>query len=167
MLTRAQHMEQIEKVVSKLQAAVTEIRASVSDIRSSMDRKQSAMDTKLTAIMAKLSIPDDTAIPDNPGGHNTEDTDSDSSATSTHLLGKMDLPTFDGSDPLGWLARADQYFLVHSTSTDMKLKLAVIAMAGATMSWIQLLLRRNPQLTWSKFSQELLERFGEDLHQCL
>ncbi|XP_042057010.1 heat shock 70 kDa protein 15-like [Salvia splendens] len=74
----------------------------------------------------------------------------------------MDLPTFDGSDALAWLASVDQYFLVHKTPAEKQVELALAALSGPAMSWIQLLLRCNPDLTWDQFTHELLVRFGSD-----
>ncbi|KAF2296448.1 hypothetical protein GH714_038069 [Hevea brasiliensis] len=41
---------------------------------------------------------------------------------------QMALPSFDGSDPLGWLARMDQYFEIHATKPESKLATALICM---------------------------------------
>ncbi|XP_042024271.1 uncharacterized protein LOC121771535 [Salvia splendens] len=72
----------------------------------------------------------------------------------------MQLPTFDGTDALPWLSRVDQYFLVHNTPQGQRVQLALIALAGPAMAWVQLLLRRRPLITWDQFSQELVGRFG-------
>ncbi|KAL6508768.1 hypothetical protein OROHE_021327 [Orobanche hederae] len=66
----------------------------------------------------------------------------DQPMVSQQVFPKMDLPNFDGSDALSWL-------------------LALIALNGPAMAWIQLLLRRFPELDWSRFSRELLIRFGD------
>ena len=75
----------------------------------------------------------------------------------------MDLPTFDGSDVLAWLASADQYFLVQKTPMEKRVELASTVLSGPAMSWIQFLQCRSPDLTWDQFSDELLIRFGSDL----
>lgn len=32
------------------------------------------------------------------------------------IIKRIDIPGFDGSDPLGWLRKADQYFAFHGTT---------------------------------------------------
>ncbi|KAH6813356.1 hypothetical protein C2S51_022374 [Perilla frutescens var. frutescens] len=49
-----------------------------------------------------------------------------------------------------------------STAPTDKVGLALVAMQGDAMYWIQWVLRRFPTLTWQKFMDELLLRFGED-----
>ncbi|KAG6430773.1 hypothetical protein SASPL_108846 [Salvia splendens] len=74
----------------------------------------------------------------------------------------MVLPSFDGTDALGWLARAGQYFMVNKTPDASRMDLALIALSGPALPWIQNLRRRFPSLSWDQFSRELLLRFGDD-----
>lgn len=34
------------------------------------------------------------------------------------LMPRMELPGFDGTDPIAWLAQVEQYFIIHSTPPD-------------------------------------------------
>ncbi|KAG6405915.1 hypothetical protein SASPL_133509 [Salvia splendens] len=72
----------------------------------------------------------------------------------------MELPSFDGTDVCGWLSRATQYFIVNKTPINQRVDLAMNALSGPVTPWIQLILRRCPNLSWDQFSQELLIRFG-------
>ncbi|KAG6432638.1 hypothetical protein SASPL_104219 [Salvia splendens] len=56
--------------------------------------------------------------------------------------------------------RANQYFLVHNTPAERRVQVALIALAGPAMAWVQVLLRRSPLITWDDFSRELQIRFG-------
>lgn len=72
----------------------------------------------------------------------------------------MDLPMFDGTDPIAWLA---QYFLVHRTPTSDRVQLALIAMSGAgnvlgAMGFAPFCLHSVESVL---FSQELIERFDD------
>ncbi|XP_042027355.1 uncharacterized protein LOC121774573 [Salvia splendens] len=74
----------------------------------------------------------------------------------------MSLPPFDGTDAIGWLARASQYFMVNKTPTSKRLDPALIALLGPALPWVQILMRRYPSLSWDQFAHELLVRFGDN-----
>ena len=70
-------------------------------------------------------------------------------------------PTFDGSEALAWLAQANQYFLINKTPLDRRVDVAINAISGPTMLLLKLLRMRCSSLSWDKFTQELLRRFGD------
>ncbi|KAH6775676.1 hypothetical protein C2S52_013237 [Perilla frutescens var. hirtella] len=74
---------------------------------------------------------------------------------------KIEFPTFDGSDPIAWLAQAEQYFLVHQTPLTDRVQIALIAMTRRSMFWAQWVLCRSATITWVQFTRELVERFGD------
>jgi hypothetical protein len=37
---------------------------------------------------------------------------------------KLEIPTFDGSDPLGWIFKINQFFEFHQTPEDQRLRMA-------------------------------------------
>ncbi|KAL6537761.1 hypothetical protein OROMI_025404 [Orobanche minor] len=76
-------------------------------------------------------------------------------------LSKMELPAFDGPDPIAWLAQAEQFFLVHNRPLCDRVKLGLIAMSGRAMFWAQWALRRDAAITWPQFSIDLIQRFGD------
>lgn len=60
---------------------------------------------------------------------------------------KVELPTFSGGDPAGWISRAEIYFRVQDTSATMKVGLAQLSMDGPIVHFFNSLV-------------ELLERYG-------
>lgn len=74
----------------------------------------------------------------------------------------MVLPSFDGTDALGWLLRAGQYFMVNKMLDASRIDLALISLSGPALPWIQIFYRRFPSLSWDQFSRELLIRFSDD-----
>ncbi|KAG6394568.1 hypothetical protein SASPL_145157 [Salvia splendens] len=94
-------------------------------------------------------------------GASSENRDSNSVSAGNKSTSPM--PIFDGSEPLVWLARANQYFLVNKTSSDRRVDVAMLAIDGPAKPWKQLLVRRCPSLSWDKFVQELLQRFGDTI----
>jgi len=53
------------------------------------------------------------------------------------LSKRVDLPPFIGDDPVGWLAKAKMYFVVHNTLFDKCISLAQICMEGMTWHWFK------------------------------
>lgn len=52
-------------------------------------------------------------------------------------LRRVKLPNFDGSDPIGWPSKSEQYFEIQGTPTSNKVLMAVICMEGGAMHWCQ------------------------------
>ncbi|XP_073035244.1 uncharacterized protein [Primulina eburnea] len=77
-----------------------------------------------------------------------------------NALKKIELPGFEGDDPLGWLGRMEQYFEVHETPGECKLKLAYIFMHGTTVHWFRWMKARIPNMGWDRFAEELIKRYG-------
>lgn len=56
---------------------------------------------------------------------------------------KVELPTFDGWDPVAWITRAETYFDVQRTSEEVQIKLAKLSMDGPTSTGLTC--GKNPQ----------------------
>ncbi|KAK6123709.1 hypothetical protein DH2020_042544 [Rehmannia glutinosa] len=81
-----------------------------------------------------------------------------------HLTSKhIEIPMFTGDDPIGWLARAEQYFAIQRTREDLKVATTFISMEGPALHWLRWLQQQSPTLTWEQFKSELLEEFGGEL----
>lgn len=73
---------------------------------------------------------------------------------------KVELPMFSGEDPAGWISRAEVYFRVQGTLPEVKVSLSQLSMEGPTIHFFNSLLEADPALTWEKFREALLERYG-------
>ncbi|MCI11312.1 hypothetical protein A2U01_0032412, partial [Trifolium medium] len=73
---------------------------------------------------------------------------------------KVELPSFDGTDPAGWISRAEVYFRVQDTSSEVKVNLAQLCMEGPTIHFFNSLLDEDKVLTWEGLKSALLERYG-------
>ena len=60
-------------------------------------------------------------------------TSADENSEFRMAVKKVELPSFDGGDPVGWITRAETYFEIHGSSEDVKIRLAKICMGGATI----------------------------------
>lgn len=73
---------------------------------------------------------------------------------------KVELPSFDGDDPAGWISRAEVYFRVQGTTPAVKVSLAQLCMDGLTIHFFNSILRENEDLSWEELKEALLERYG-------
>lgn len=73
---------------------------------------------------------------------------------------KVELPIFYGKDPAGWISRAEIYFRVQETSPEVKVSLAQLSMDGPTIHFFNALLEAEESVTWERFREALLERYG-------
>ena len=76
---------------------------------------------------------------------------------------KIQMPTFNGLDPLGWLMRAEQYFQINQTSERSKLQLVLVCMEDTTLHSVRWLEDCIPSLTWSQLRKQLLCRYAGEM----
>ncbi|PNX93254.1 Ty3/gypsy retrotransposon protein, partial [Trifolium pratense] len=91
---------------------------------------------------------------------NSNHLDDDSMAEFRRSVKKVELPVFNGEDPAGWISRAEVYFRVQNTRSEIKVNLAQLCMEGPTIHFFNSLINENENLDWEQLKQELLERYG-------
>lgn len=167
-MAERKRLEEVEKVAKDLQGALHDVTETVDALEGAVQSLETTVaghSDKLDVIMEKLEEialvvkkrpSRDSDASSTGGGHTHAD-----SSVGAVLAPRMDLPIFDGGDPLPWLAQAEQYFLVNKTEEAMKVQLALIAMSGNAMFWAQWVLRRAAAISWPDFSKELVARFGD------
>ncbi|KZT76886.1 hypothetical protein F511_46089 [Dorcoceras hygrometricum] len=87
-----------------------------------------------------------------PRGDDTEDLRA--------AMRKFEIPPFNGTDPVGWLGKAEQYFEIHGTPSYHRLRIAHICMEGTAVHWFQWARSRNPTWNWERFAIELINRYS-------
>jgi len=73
---------------------------------------------------------------------------------------KLDMPRFDGSEPLAWIFKIKQFFDYHRTPEDQRLKMASFSMEGEALTWFQWMHDNNLISTWQNFLHSLEIRFA-------
>lgn len=73
---------------------------------------------------------------------------------------KIQLPTFDGFNPLDWMFQADNYFTYYNIPDAQRLALSVFYFKGDALSWYKHLANNNLLGTWQQFTCALKLRFG-------
>lgn len=79
--------------------------------------------------------------------------------TPIHRL-KLDVPRFDGSDPLGWIYKINQFFEYHRTPDSDKITIASFHMEGRALAWFQWMNTTEQFPSWSAFLNALRTRFA-------
>lgn len=72
---------------------------------------------------------------------------------------KIEFPKFDGSDPKGWIIRAEQYFEFINIEEQKKVKLAGLHFEGKASIWYRFYQSSRGNGNWKLFQTDLLSRF--------
>lgn len=98
-----------------------------------------------------------------------EKTDSNAAAESSNdndeepchsWLKKVVWPTFEGTDPLGWIVRVEKLFEIQGVKTAERMCLAFISTEGNVVHWFQFRRQLSKNASWEEFTAALLQRFG-------
>ncbi|XP_058753077.1 uncharacterized protein LOC131626262 [Vicia villosa] len=73
---------------------------------------------------------------------------------------KLDLPLFDGSNPLEWLFQADQFFSFYNLPPENRLSLISFYMKGDALGWFKWMHHNHLLTDWLSFTRALELRFG-------
>lgn len=73
---------------------------------------------------------------------------------------KLDIPRFDGTEPLSWIFKINQVFEFHHTPEDQRLRLASFYMDGEALTWYQWMHSNGQLLSWPMFLHALELRFA-------
>lgn len=69
----------------------------------------------------------------------------------------MDLPLFDGTNPDGWILRAERYFNFYRLNEEEKIEATVVALEGQALIWFQCEHRRRQIERWEQ-AKALIQR---------
>ncbi|XP_057433508.1 uncharacterized protein LOC130726281 [Lotus japonicus] len=78
---------------------------------------------------------------------------------------KLQLIAFDGSDPLDWLFKVEQYFQFHQLPPSQRLDLMAFYMTEDALSWYKWMSNNNQLSTWEEFTRALTLRFGPSTYE--
>ena len=66
---------------------------------------------------------------------------------------KLEVPRFDGLDPMGWIFKITQFFKYHSTPDSERLMITSFYMDGSALVWYQWMTRNSQITSWSGLVQ--------------
>ncbi|XP_038687346.1 uncharacterized protein LOC119996729 [Tripterygium wilfordii] len=76
---------------------------------------------------------------------------------------RLDFPRFDGTNPLDWVSKAEQFFHLFQTNETQKVEIASYHFDGPAWQWFQWATSAHPFPSWSDFARAIEIRFGEDI----
>ncbi|XP_026449981.1 uncharacterized protein LOC113350110 [Papaver somniferum] len=91
---------------------------------------------------------------------------SSGSGGSNGILGSpipnnLKFPTFEGTDPAGWIFQADQYFRLHHTAEGLNIDIATSYFKGEANAWYRWVQNKLTNPTWVHFCSLVRERFAD------
>lgn len=157
--TRQATVKRLEEAVLRL----TQSQQSLSQNHASLAQAQTTMDSKIDSILerlAQLALPPPTSPKSSPPS---------SPLPRPHM--KLDIPRFDGQDPLGWIFKITQFFEYHCILNTERLTVASFYMEGPALCWYQWMSRNGLLTSWPAMFQALEARFAlsyyDDPHGAL
>ena len=69
------------------------------------------------------------------------------------------MPLFDGSNPDGWIFKAERYYSLHRLTNEEKLEAAIMAFEGDALLWYQWENRKRSIILWEEMKMLLLKQF--------
>ncbi|KAG2405435.1 uncharacterized protein HKW66_Vig0046900 [Vigna angularis] len=73
---------------------------------------------------------------------------------------RVELPTFEGVDPMGWIARAEKFFELQNVTEREKMKLVYICMEAGANYWFRFWRKKVKNSTWATLTEAMVRRFG-------
>ncbi|XP_077230633.1 uncharacterized protein LOC143863761 [Tasmannia lanceolata] len=77
----------------------------------------------------------------------------------------MDVPKFDGSDPIGWSFKVEQFFNYYSVPADQRILISSFHFEGLALSWFQWAKSNNLINSWKGLLDAIQIRFSPTLYE--
>ena len=77
---------------------------------------------------------------------------------------KLDVPQFDGHDPLGWIFKISQFFDYQGTPEEDRITIASFYLDSAALSWFQWMYRNGFITSWQALLQAIETRFAPSIY---
>ncbi|VFR02789.1 unnamed protein product [Cuscuta campestris] len=72
---------------------------------------------------------------------------------------KLDMPKTDGTDPIGWLFKAHEYFTFYGVADELRLPAVSLMLEGAALDWFRWRQRNHSLSSWPDFVTKFKLRF--------
>ncbi|BAU01952.1 hypothetical protein VIGAN_11133600, partial [Vigna angularis var. angularis] len=74
---------------------------------------------------------------------------------------RVELPVFEGVDPLNWIDRAERFFELQGVTEEEKVRIAYVSMEGSAGYWYRFWREKARDRTWEGLKCAMIGRFGE------
>ena len=147
--TQQTSIEHLEEAVARL----TQSHPFLSQNQTSLVQAQIDMNLKMDSLLERLA--NLTPIPTSP---KFTPTPTPASCSRSHM--KLEIPRFDGSDPMGWIFKATQFFEYQNLPDQEKIIVARFYMESPALSWFQWMHHNGFLMTWPTLLQAIESRFA-------
>jgi hypothetical protein len=131
-------------------AQLRDLQLGLAAVTQQQDDFKHFLSTQLPLLIKQQTGPDPTSSKGSPS----------SDPPPTLKIPKITLSSFDGTDPLDWIFKAQHYFDLSHTPPPERLILIPFFLQGPALSWFKWLHSNNFLTTWDAFLHDLEVRFG-------
>eukprot|EP00256_Glycine_max_P046828 XP_006600060.2 uncharacterized protein LOC102668776 [Glycine max] len=132
--TRQTTIDKLEEAVHRLSESHTSLSQGHQSLNSKIDNIHSSLTAQIESLFERLAT---IALQPNPSPSPNNSAHIPLSPTSRHHHLKLDVPRFDGHDPLGWIFKISQFFDYQGILELERLTIASFYMDGPALSWYQ------------------------------
>uniref|UniRef100_A0A0V0ITS5 Putative ovule protein n=2 Tax=Solanum chacoense TaxID=4108 RepID=A0A0V0ITS5_SOLCH len=129
-------------MVSRMEGRVEQVETNLTGVREDV-RKLEGWFQEMTETLARIEAQGRTMMAEASPSQTRSSETKKREAMSTwpgKNMGKkfreLQLPVFEGEDPLGWIYRVERYFAVNEISEAERLQAASVSLEGKTLNWI-------------------------------
>jgi len=120
-----------------------------------MEENREAVESRLSSIEGMIQRLAATWEKKSPTANiHTADMSGGNEGTASHdgnWWSNLEMPIFDGEDPMGWLTKIERYFRLRVVREEDKLEVVMVAMDGEALDWFQWWESWNPNHSWDGF----------------
>ena len=149
--TRQVTTDKLEEAISRLSAGHTNLNPKVESIHTSLTAKIDSLLDRFVSLTVPPHSPSSSPVPPPPPIHR-------------HHM-KLEVPRFDGTDPLGWIFKISQFFDYQGIPDHERLTIAAFYMDGPALSWYQWMSRNGFFPSWPVMLQALESRFAPSFYE--
>ena len=147
-------IERLEEAIARLSQGHTTLTQSHTAIDNKFTQSHTVMDSKFKSILDWLVA----LTVDPPPPKPPPNSPSPPVPQRPHM--KLDVPKFDGQDPLGWIFKITQFFNYQCLPEVERLTVVGFYMEGPALSWYQWMYRNRFLTSWPTMLQALESRFS-------
>lgn len=149
-------LQGMRRAVSELQRASTEAREERAAMQATITQLHGHSDDIYRLLQERL-----------PGGHavpNNEEREGEVNPDETvnregPKYRRLELPLFDGEDPVGWTFKMERFFNVNGVPKTKRVDAAVVGLEGKALNWFQWLEMRALVTSWGELRQGVIRHF--------
>ena len=173
-----QRLDQVEEVVGSVQQELRRFEGSVREELQSVGKRLELLEDLPSRLEHLIKLQEESArggssatekmkgptiynpspLGDSPG-YGGNSSGSGHGTRQDFRMRRLEMPTFDGSNPDGWILKAERYFTLNHFSNDEKLEAAVIAFEGDALLWYQWECKKLTMVLWEEMKLRLLRQF--------